>query len=216
MIKKITLVSAAILCATAVPGFCATTFDFTGSGSGGAGGTFTTTVAGGSILQSAGVDFTQLQVAGDANSNLNGVYSITNESMTLSGGYLILTGDVTGTEVGFTNISSPTTLFEIAVSNTTTQTSGVPATITFATGAGEVLYGSTLLSDLDAPNMVGSCPTNTSCVIDGTRVGSTSTYDSYSNTVDTTLTATPEPVSFVLMGGGLLFMGGLARRRRKA
>jgi len=208
MIIKTALVSTAIFCAMAVPGFCAPSFAFEGSG-----GTFS---ASGDVLSAAGVDFTSLVVTNDG--SYNGTYAITNGSsgpgvMSLSGGYLTLYGDVTGLAgVSGALGTAATELFQIKVSNTTTVDTTNPATITFATGPGDITFGTTLLSDLGALGDLGTCGTGT-CGISSTPGGG----PNYTvGSTDLTMTASPEPVSFLLTGGGLLFLGGLARRKRKA
>lgn len=199
----------AALCAIALPVYGSTSFNFTTSP---AGGTFQTT--GSSTLNSVtGVDFTLLTVSGDPVAADNGAYTITSGSMSTSGGFLVLSGAIASL-----GISAPTTLMEVSVADLTTSATGTSsANIQISIPSG-ITYGSTLLQDLGINNPIvnESCST---CVISSTSGATSGTHVNWtagSEIMNTSFTETPEPVSFLLMGGGLLLAGGLARKTRKA
>jgi hypothetical protein len=196
----------------ATPAFCSIVIDFGSTGSP-TPGTVTTTTGGvltGSTAINA-VPFNELTISGASQDN--GFFTITNGSVTYnaSTSQLLLTGEVTG--IG---INTVTTLLSATITpaqmGVTLSNSNQNVLVAFntATNLSEAAI-LTALGLAPAANPVALTSGSVQGSGSGTASGGNYTFSSFSETLDTTVT--PEPVSFLLMGGGLLLFGGLKRKQ---
>jgi len=106
-----------------------------------------------------------------------------------------------GSTPGFTTTSSSVNV-QFGTSTSLTETANH-----FLADLGFVVGGTA--SSLSAGSyVIGTCPSNGSCVTSGSNAIAGS-----SEALDVTIVATPEPVSFFLLGSGLLGIGLVARKR---
>ena len=235
---------AAVLCAVAVPGYSATatgTIDFSGTAGSGAEIVGSTT-AGGS-LTSFSVPFTQLFIAGAGDAADDGHWTLTSTALTLGAGNVFtLTGtigtcaDCSGTtnlgggaftnvvletftlssmlETTATPIPATTSAYNVTGGTSFTMQFGAPTSLTDSASLLAALGetgGTTTPATAGALGSINGTGTTSSNVFTG---HSTSAFDN--TTVTYTVAATPEPVSFILLGTGLLAIGLISRRRSTA
>jgi len=228
-----TLIITAGILITAAPGYSSASLNFTGTGS-----TGTVTVTGNSNTETlsslSGAPFTQVIISGATTAADNGTWLLNSTSLTASGSTITLNGTfgscvalsgcsgtgltgITGaletiTLAGYPysyNSSSPAGSFS---TNNPTQTS-VNINFGAATSITEIPI---LLTDLGliGPQAIGLTGGYVNAAGSGTPVGNVFTFGSnFSDGLQLSITATPEPVSFFLLGTGLLGMGLVARRR---
>lgn len=211
-----------MLCAMAAPAWCSTSFAFSTSTPGGS-----LTAIGSTLHTMTGVNFNVLTIT-DSPLDPNGVltYAITGENFQLSGSDLILTGNIgnytscTGTCSAADNLSlSGAILYEVALSDTTTTVFNANKNLSLSINS-----AATTITDAALDAAVGiTGPTVTTNVGSSgvTAAGSGAISGGYypftaaSESLNTSVTMTPEPVSLLTAGGGLLLVGCLARRRRR-
>jgi hypothetical protein len=217
MLQKI-LVGAALMGIAAVPGYCTAILSF------GVGGGFTGNIAvnGQGTSQTVASNFSlsgfnSLSVTGAPSSNGN--YTLTNTSLNYNTATKTLT--LLGAISSLSGLSSQTTLLTIVYggSGLLGDTSNSTLSLNLFNNTTSITESSTLLSDL------GFTPTSTiSTLSSGDKIttgsstsnsGGVYNYTASSETLMSNVTATPEPASLVLLGGGLMALGFRFRRRRR-
>jgi hypothetical protein len=200
---------------SAIPGFATPLFSFTTTS---AGGTFIGDPTVGATVDSmSNIKFTSLTVANAASGN--GSYAIT-------GGFLSLdtannTLSMIATSIGALANSSGT-IFTIQLASpqlTGTGNSGTTGKIFFPTTATS-LVGAAFFSDFGLFNTLTDTALAGSGVTGGagTHTGFTGdapadTYTATSEQFNFNVTSTPEPMSFVLLGSGLIAISFIGRKR---
>jgi hypothetical protein len=197
-----------------------------------------TSNCGNETLSSFSVPVTQLTVSNAADAADNGQWTITGgtEVYALSGSTVTMTvsgtigtcGTCVGGNLGGVNGALTTVTYTGLAggmpfnSGSTDFTTGGTGNKNFTLNLGAATSVSdlgTLLSDLGETATVGSVTTSPTSGANG--AGSSDTGNGThvynlagSTTLGITLTSTPEPVSFILFGTGLMAVGLIARRRR--
>lgn len=229
------------LCAVAMPGHSAQFLAFSTSAGTANGSVVISGDSSSETLQSlSNVVFNTLTVSGgngDAGDNgtwtitgSNLTYNTTTDTFTLNGTLGTCTGCSNGnlgTATPLTAVSGALETFKVASMNYNTSanpananTSGFyttlagQASLTLAFGTPTTLTeASALLNDLGFP-IANSTLTSGGVISNAAATGSNPyTFKPTSETLNISLVATPEPVSFVLLGGGLLGLACFGRRR---
>jgi len=234
---------AALVFAASVPGYCSTAFmSYTGSWTTLSGGNDITvnctSNCGNETLSSFSVPITQLTISSAADTADNGQWSITGgtEVYNLTGSTVTMT--VSGTINTCTGCVGTTNLHNVSGALTTVTytglTNGIPlngSPTGFTDTGGQTNFALTLgaassltdlaalLTDLGETATTGSVTTVPASGANSTGAGGSGngnhTFNlTGSTTLGVTLTSTPEPVSFILFGTGLMAVALIARRRR--
>jgi hypothetical protein len=234
-----TIAIALVLCAAAVPGYCSTSF-LTFSGTNPATGTIQVTgdSTSESLTSLSGISYQTLVVSNALDANDDGTWSLTGALMGLSSNTLTLNGTIGSCTAGAC-LGGGTNLGGISGNLEQIVLSGLP----YNTGAGSgfttnnpsqtsinIAFGAptsitdlaTLLTAIDGGSNFSVSTAETSGSIVGTGSGTAGTGGVYtfggtSEGLGLTLTetpaTTPEPVSFIMLGSGLLGIGAIVRRR---
>jgi hypothetical protein len=227
----------------ATPGYSSTFLAFsTSPGTAGGTAVVTGNTSAETLTSVTGIDYTTLTISGDTtNPADNGTWTLTSTSgsgkatMSLSGSTFTLTGEIGSCTSGcgagtpnLTGISGALETFTVSSKayNTSASTSSnavagfftspLPAQNSFTLAFGTPTSMTTLASLTNALSFSGVSSNETSGGISSNTTATGSgpyTFTATSETLNVTLTSTPEPVSFLLVGGGLIGLAFFGRRR---
>jgi hypothetical protein len=210
-----------LLSAMVVPGYSSSSaFTFNGSSSGTVGlnsSGFVTCIGTGCSSGTA-VTFTTILPGDDPltatlteNAN-SGIITLTATGNGTSGNGFNYTNITSGETLATITLLSATTTLANATSINGTHTVDIPFE---SSDLGSISVASNLLSDLgwSAGVLASFAADPGNSALESTNVAVSGNNSLTSNDITITLTSTPEPMSFVLFGSGLLGVGLLARRR---
>ena len=226
------------LCVTAVPGYCSLVLEFETLSSG---GNITVNNENQNSTESlssfSSVVFNEVQISGAANASDNGTWSITGSGLSWTNGgsgsgTLSLVGTIgscLGGGCGSGNLNGVTGTLESATisfpfknpevgSSFYTTGSANPYGFNLSFGTGTSISEAAAIngSSVNVLSLLGLTPSTTNSTITGggfSGSGSNgTTFTAGSETLDVTVSSTPEPASFFLLGAGLLAISWSARR----
>ena len=221
------------LCVAAVPGYCSTFLAFTTTTTGGSIQVTGTNQANQTLSSLSGVAYTLLQISGTPGDaadvgfwNLSGVtesLNVSTDTLTVSGTILSCQSGCTGGNLsGVSGALETIKLSSLAEGTVFTTNGNTPTSVNVSYGTPtSVNELAALANDLAGlASNASTTQTNTfgSSSIVGTGSSGSSPYSftTTSQTLNVTLNSvvlTPEPVSFLLLGSGLLGIALMARRK---
>jgi hypothetical protein len=230
LLKKSGAIALLALCAVAVPGKASVFLAFSNTVTG---GTFTIPGAGNTnttlgIGALSGVIFNKLTVSFDSVAADNGAWSVTGTgsgnctnssggTMSLVGNTLSLWGAITGAP--FANLSSGCNLLASFTDTNgfkgVSSSNGTIGTVSL-NNATSISESALLLGDLSVAGNDTPAGLLAGSAIGGTSPTANSSFSANSEQFTFSLTQTPEPVSWLLMGTGLAAMIVMARKKRAA